>query len=120
MNILLVSAAPELITVSVENATTITATWFVPMELEQNGPIVMFIIDFSSNEIPGPYNQSYEIMDNFPIPCGTNYTEMVTVEEGITYVISVIAVNGAGMSPASITMTVGTPVVGEYSCNIYV
>ena len=105
--------APELTSVNVINPSTIRVSWHAPEESEQNGPITSFIIDFSNSIIPTPYNQTEETILNYPISITVGFVNSFTVDEGITYSVSVRAVNGAGIGLASESITVTTPVVGE-------
>ena len=74
-----------------------------------------FIIDFSNSIIPTPYTQTEDTTLSYPISISVTigFATNFTVEEGITYSVSVRAVNGAGVGLASESITVTTPVVGE-------
>ena len=95
------------------NPSTVRISWHAPPESEQNGPITSFIIDFNNSIIPTPYNQTEEITLTYPISIIIGFVSNFTVEEGITYSVSVRAVNGAGIGLTSESITVTTPVAGE-------
>ncbi|KAI6649737.1 hypothetical protein LOD99_6526 [Oopsacas minuta] len=110
-----VPAAGSLSSVNTINASTIRVSWFAPPELEQNGPITSFIIDFSNIIILGPYTQEFETTESYPISSITGFSNDFIVEEGITYTVSVRAVNGAGIGVASESISATTPVVAPPS-----
>ena len=96
------------------NPSTVRISWHAPPESEQNGPITSFIIDFNNSIIPTPYNQTEEITLTYPISIIIGFVSNFTVEEGITYSVSVRAVNGAGIGLTSESITITTPVAGEW------
>ena len=104
--------AANLSSVSALNASTIRVLWFAPPETEQNGQIVSFLINFSNSIITGPYNQTFATTLMYPISSTDPFSMNFTVEEAITYQVSVAVINGAGIGIASPTMEVTTPVAG--------
>ena len=91
-------------------------SWRAPIEAEQNGPIESYIVTFSSISIQPPIDNRIVQTDlTYPASINTLYSVNFTdIEEGISYNITVRAVNGAGVGPISSTIREEmTPVVSK-------
>ena len=117
----IVPTAANLTNATAMNSTTIRVIWFAPPVFEQNGPILSFLIDFSNNIILEPYNQTFLLITiDFPIAVDVQFMMDFTVEEAITYNVTVAGVNSAGIGTASENIQVTTGIAGEQGIIIYI
>ncbi|KAI6655606.1 hypothetical protein LOD99_2104 [Oopsacas minuta] len=108
-----VPGSPVLVSSLAQSASSILVVWRPPLEHEQYGVILSYNITFSSIALmKGSLSFVFETAAPFPIPSSTKYTMLFDrIEEGITYVITVRAVNIAGIGLASSPITESTPAV---------
>lgn len=107
----LVSGAPTLINVSSDNPTQVCVIFTEAAAINQNGLINSYLFNLTNPELSQPYNRICLITNS---SCFTRLSDNSIricysgVEDGVVYMVSLRAINGAGLGVASDVIEVMT------------
>ena len=97
----LVSGAPTIIDATSGNSTQVCVEFTPAAPIDRNGDITSYFVNLSSPQITGPNNRTCVI-------CVSNIADLDNIttcfddlDQGTTYMVSVRAINGAGLGVVS-------------------